>query len=94
MQHYIIAKLNDTAPNLEALLPDIQALFKKAEALPGVQRVTVHSACLHSEIRYDLMIVVDMEKNALAAFDASPIHSEWKERFAQYLKHKVIFDCE
>lgn len=94
MQHYIIAKWNDTAPDLELCMQDIRALFKKAEALPGIHRVSVHRACLHSEIRYDLMIVMDMEKDTLALFDASPIHSEWKERFAQYLKHKVIFDCE
>jgi len=94
MQHYIIAKLNDTAPDHEALLREIRALFQKAETLPGIRRVTVRSACLHSEIRYDLMIMLDMDKESLAIFDASPIHSEWKERFGKYLKHKVIFDCE
>ena len=42
----------------------------------------------------DLMIVVDMEKSALEAWDASALHRRWKERFGSLLASKAIFDCE
>jgi Stress responsive A/B Barrel Domain. len=94
MQHYIIVKFNDFAANHDELIAEITTLFKQAESLPGVYSVSVRRACILSDIRYDLMVIMDMEREALATFDASPIHREWKERFGKYLKHKVIFDCE
>ncbi len=94
MKHYIIVKFNELATDRDALFSDIFALFKQAETLPGIHKVSLHQACIHSEIRYDLMIILDMEKEALSFFDASFIHREWKANFANYLAHKVIFDCE
>lgn len=44
--------------------------------------------------RYDLMIKMDLSKNALREFDDGEIHKEWKEKFRKYITSKTIFDCE
>lgn len=94
MHHYILVRYNDHAADREDLRQEIAALFDRALELPGVEEVRLHSAVIESPARYDLMIVMRMPKDALAAFDASPIHREWKERFARYVDAKAIFDCE
>ena len=40
------------------------------------------------------MIVMDMEREALSSFDASPIHQRWKAEFDRYIAQKAIFDCD
>lgn len=94
MLHYILVRYNDRAADRENLLQEIAALFDGALELPGVEEVRIHTAVVESPTRYDLMIVMRMQKDALAAFDASPIHRAWKERFARYIDAKAIFDCE
>lgn len=94
MLHYILVRYNDRAADREDLRQEIAALFDRALELPGVEEVRLHSAVIESPARYDLMIVMRMQKDALAAFDASSIHREWKERFARYVDAKAIFDCE
>ena len=46
------------------------------------------------ENRYDLMIIVDMDKDALEAYSTSPIHDKWINEYPQYLLSKVIMDYE
>ncbi len=94
MKHYILVKFHDTAPDKERLYPDIAQLFAGAVGMEGVRQVSLFPAVLVSEKRYDLMICIDMEREALAAFDQSSLHRLWKERFASTIAHKVIFDCE
>ena len=40
------------------------------------------------------MIVLDMEKDALALYDASEMHHRWKDEFSPLLEKKAIFDHE
>ena len=94
MQHYIIVKYNEKAADREGLLKEIGSLFEQALRLEGIHSVRVRPAVLLSDIRYDLMICMEMEREALAAFDASAIHSQWKSAYSGYVKHKVIFDCD
>lgn len=94
MLHHILVRYNDQVSDKQFLCGEIAALFDRALELPGVEEVQLHSAVIESPARYDLMIVMRMQKDALAAFDASPIHREWKERFARYIDAKAIFDCE
>ena len=50
--------------------------------------------CIDRENRYDLAIIIDMDKAALPAWDASELHREWKSGFGSYLAAKAIFDFE
>ena len=40
------------------------------------------------------MIVIDMDREALAAYDASSPHKRWKEEYGELLLAKAIFDSE
>lgn len=94
MLHYILVRYNDQALDRARLRDEIAALFEGALQLPGINEVRLHTAVIESPMRYDLMIVMRMQQDALPAFDASPIHRAWKERFARYIDAKAIFDCE
>ena len=94
MHHYILVRFNDQVSGREALCTEISALFSKALLLPGIKDVCLRPAIIESPGRYDLMIDMQMHRDALPVFDASPIHREWKERFARFIDAKAIFDCE
>ena len=91
MRHLILVKWAKPVP--PSLLSEIEALFHQALRLPGVESVRLSPACLTGEKRYDLLIEIKLqEAAALAAFDRSPIHQQWKQRYSHLLAHKGIFD--
>ena len=94
MKHCILAKWNETVTDKTALLAQVKALCAAADAIPGVHGVTVHPCCIDRPNRYDLMIVLDMDKEALPNWDASDIHHRWKDEYGGLLEKKAIFDYE
>ena len=94
MKHYIIAKYNASVADKEALLPRIREIFSLADQIPGVHGAEVRPNCVARENRYDVMIVIDMEKEALPAYDTSEMHHLWKDKFTPLLEKKAIFDHE
>ena len=94
MKHCILAKWNETVTDKAALLAQVRALYAAADAIPGVRGVTVHPCCIDRPNRYDLMIVLDMDKEALPNWDASDIHHRWKDEYGELLEKKAIFDYE
>lgn len=94
MKHYIIAKYKPEIQNKEELLQQIRALYAEAAHIPGVMGARVIPNCVARDNRYDVMIVLDMEKDALPAWDASETHKAWKQRFGEMLAGKTIFDAE
>ena len=94
MKHCIIAKFNESAADKRTALAQVRALFAGAEPIEGVRGITIHENCVARDNRYDLMIVVEMEKTALPNWDASEIHHRWKNQFGGMLEKKAIFDYE
>lgn len=94
MKHYIIAKYKPEVRNKEELLAQIRALYAETARIPGIMGAKVIPNCTARDNRYDVMIVLDMEKEALPAWDASDIHKAWKQRFGDLLTAKAIFDAE
>ena len=96
MKHYIIAKFKPeiTREQKAAMLPEIAALFGNLTALGGVNGVDVCSNCVDRDNRYDLMIEIDMEKDALETYDNCIWHKLWKEQYGKLLAQKTIFDRE
>ena len=94
MKHHIIAKFGPQVQDKKALTPEIAALFSKADGIPGVRRVRIMENCVDRDNRYDLMIVVEMRRDALPDWDASAVHHQWKEKYGPLLQAKAIFDCE
>ena len=88
MKHCIIAKFNDSVDDKAAMITRIDKLFAPAPAMDGIH------GCIDRENRYDLAIIIDMDKAALPAWDASELHREWKSGFGSYLTSNAIFDFE
>ena len=93
MKHFIIVKWNDPAA-MKAKIGEIDAIFQKTLSIPGVHAATVHPSCSDRSNRYDLMIEIDMDADALPAYDACEPHHTWKDTFGGDIAHKVIFDYE
>ena len=94
MKHCIIAKFNASVMDKPAALARVKTLFAGAAPVEGVGRIVIHENCVARDNRYDLMIVVEMEKAALPNWDASEIHHQWKNQFGGMLEKKAIFDYE
>lgn len=95
MQHHVIVKFNNTVKDKVALANEIGEKFKgMVGTVKGVHKVSPHKNCIDMSNRYDLMIIVDMDKDALEAYSASPIHDDWINNYPQYLESKVIMDYE
>ena len=94
MTHYIIVKFLDSVADKTSLCEPIRALFSPAAGIPGIHRIDVFPSCIDKTNRHDLMIRMEMAPEALAVFDASAIHQEWKTQFGRYIATKTIFDCE
>lgn len=95
MQHHVIVKFNESVKDKNELANEIGKLFKGMEGtVPGVHKVTPHKNCINMKNRYDLMIIVDMDKEALDAYSNSPIHDNWIKNYPQFLESKVIMDYE
>ena len=71
MKHCIIAKFNDSVDDKAAMITRIDKLFAPAPAMDGIHGCTVLRNCIDRENRYDLAIIIDMDKAALPAWDAS-----------------------
>ena len=94
MKHHILAKFNESIEDKSALLLDIQKLFAAGGEIEGVESYAVIPNCVDRPNRYDVMIVIEMDKDALPNWDESTLHHEWKYRFGGLLEKKAIFDCE
>ena len=94
MKHCILAKWGKKVTDKAALLPPITALFSTANTIPGVYGAEVYPCCIDRPNRCDVMIVVNMEKEALSNWDASDVHHQWKEQYGPLIEKKAIFDYE
>lgn len=94
MKHYILTKWNEKVSDKAALLPPITALFGTINTVSGVYGAQVYPCCIDRENRYDVMIVLDMDKEALGNWDASPLHRKWKDEYGALIEKKAIFDHE
>ncbi len=93
MRHYIIAKWNEDVDK-QAVLAPVKEIFEKTLEIPGVHAVNVVPCCIDRPNRYDIMIEIDMDPEALPAYDASAPHKAWKEQYGSLLSAKTIFDRE
>ena len=94
MRHCILAKFRPDAGDWHAYLPRIREIFGAAGEIPGVCGAAVYPGCVDRENRYHVLIRLAMDPAALAAYDVSPMHHRWKDRFGLLLEKKAIFDFE
>ena len=96
MKHNILIKYipEITKERKAELIPEIAALFDHTTEIPGIHAVTLYPNIVDRPNRYDLLIQIDMDLEALEAYDASIWHKQWKEQYGSLLEKKAIFDCE
>ena len=93
MKHHIIVKFVD-GTDVKALASPVQKIFDETLSIPGVHSVELKLSNSDRANRYDLMIVMDMDKEALPAYDVSAPHLRWKTEYGDRVAKKAIFDCE
>ncbi|MBQ9944747.1 MAG: hypothetical protein IJO67_10350 [Clostridia bacterium] len=94
MKHHIIVKYNALVTDKQAMQAEIEQFFAPAGEIEGVHRVSFYPNCIPVENRFDLMIVLEMDKEALPNWNTSKLHLQWKEQYGRYILSKAIFDCE
>ena len=94
MKHYIIVKFNSSVSDRHALVEEIRRHFAQASEIDGINSVNLCPSVIDLPNRYDLMIILEMDKSALPVWAESSIHTEWKRRYSHLLESKAIFDCD
>lgn len=94
MKHHIIVKYNDLVKDRAQFKREAEELFSNALKTEGVNGVKLIEGLPLAENRFDLMIVIDMEKESLPLYNESDYHKAWKRDYGKYILQKAIFDCE
>lgn len=96
MIHFVIAKFKPEIPaeEKEAMYPEILDLFSHTKSIPGIRDVRMRTNCVNRPNRYDIMIMIDMEPDALPLYDECEWHKRWKSEYGALLETKAIFDSE
>ena len=92
MKHCILVKFIKSF-NWQSELSKIATIFDSIN-INGVHKTEYLVNCIDRENRYDLLIRIDMEKEALEKYDMSENHHIWKESYSKYIEKKAIFDYE
>ena len=94
MKHDILIKYKPeiSKERKAELIPEIGELFSHTTVIPGIHGVKLYPNVVDRENRYDLLIEIDMEREALEAYDSSVWHRQWKEQYGDLLADKAIFD--
>lgn len=91
MKHCILAKFTPAAKaQRAALLPRIREIFSAAADIPGVHGAEVIPNCVDRDNRYDVLIRLDMDREALSLYDVSAMHHRWKDEFTPLLEKKAM----
>lgn len=93
MKHYIIVKFTE-GTDVKALVESVREIFDETLTIPGIHTLDICVSNSDIENRYDLMIIFDMDKEALPAYAASEPHLRWKRDYADRIAKKAIFDCD
>ena len=93
MKHYIIVKFTE-GTDYHALEGPVRGIFEKTLSIPGIHGVEVRLSNSDRKNRYDMMIVMDMDKDALPVYDGCEAHLQWKSEYGSRIEKKAIFDCE
>ncbi len=93
MKHHIIVKFTE-GTDVRALAEPVRGIFEETLSIPGIHDVDIKLSNSDRANRYDLMIVMDMDREALAAYDVSEPHIRWKKEYGDRVAQKAIFDCD
>jgi len=90
MKHCILVKFikgYDYISNLD----NIKSIFN-AININGIKNIDYKINCVNKDNRYDLMIIINMNKEELPLYDSCKEHKLWKNNYSKYIEKKAIFD--
>ena len=92
IKHCIIVKFKKDVekPSRE----EIRALFSNALTIEGIHALRDYENVIARDNRYDLLIELEMEEEALPAYDESIWHKQWKADYGHLIEQKTIIDLE
>ena len=93
MEHYIIVKFTE-GTDVKALVEPVRGICEETLAIPGVHSLDIRVSNSDIANRFDLMIIITMEKDALPAYAASGPHIRWKREYGDRIAKKAIFGCD
>ena len=93
MKHYSIVKFTE-GTDVKALVEPVRDIFKETLEIPGIHSLDMCVSNSDIANRYDLMIIIDMDKEALPEYAASEPHLRWKREYGDRVAKKAIFDCD
>lgn len=93
MKHYIIVKFRE-GTDFQTLEGPVRNIFEETLDIPGIHSVDIRLSNSDRANRYDMMIMMDMDKEALPAYDVSEPHLRWKSEYGEIIEKKAIFDCD
>ena len=73
---------------------EVKKIFDKLLTIKGIENVQLHTNVIDRSNRFDLMIIIEMDKAVLETYDKSEPHHEWKEKYGKFVENKAIFDYE
>ena len=94
MKHVILVKWNQSVTDKDLMKVEAEKIFRKLLLIDGIRDVKLHKNVVDRNNRFDLMIMIEMDKEVLPIYDESEPHKEWKEKFGKYTENKAIFDFE
>ena len=93
MKHYIIVKFTE-GTDFHSFEAPVRSIFCETLSIPGIHSADVRLSNSDRANRYDMIIVLDMDKEALPAYDVSEAHLRWKSEYGKLIAKKAIFDCD
>ena len=93
MEHYIIVKFTE-GTDVKALVGPVHAIFEETLSIPGIHSLDIRTSNSDIANRYDLMIIITMDQEALPAYAASEPPLRWKREYGDRIAGKAIFDCD
>ena len=96
MKHCILVKWNNFVDfdRKNEIADEVQSLFLNLLKIQGIHEVKIHKNVIDRSNRFDLMILIEMDKEILSVYDDSETHHEWKEKYGKFVENKAIFDFE
>lgn len=92
MLHYIIVKWNNTVDK-KATANKVRSMYDSATNIYGIHNVDIKENITTINNRYDLMIILSMDNDALPVWNESELHKKWKSEYGSQIEKKCIFDC-
>lgn len=93
MKHFIIVKFCK-GTDIKALEHPVRSIFEETLSIEGIHGIDIRLSNSDRDNRYDMMIIMDMDKEALPAYDVSEPHLRWKSEYGDLIEKKAIFDCD